>query len=368
MDFDFSVPEDRALRDWDLLRSREQIAWTEKPTFASGDTLVYNGSAWSNSDVSLDIAPGQTGKITLLYPLNGPENYMATTLDLRPMDYSVQVLRRHKGEQHAIGRSSAVYETANRTELTVRSVGGLFVVFVNNTRLIETNEYDLTEGTVGIRVEEATNQFPVERLHVRRVNLLLDRFPILDGENLGAIWEISRGSWKVAPSFTAKSRNNDGQLLAMGEGLVLLGQDSWEAYNVEISAFFEEATRVAVIGWAKDDTFLEFYCERDTAEIRKSVGGDRVSLVSCSLQGSSTGWHRLAFALHDNEVTAQIDGEEVLRWGPVLSSGRAGIFNYGDYAIFDDLAVQVTSIAKENVDIRVETDPVLLEIEDILLK
>ena len=251
--------------------------------------------------------------------------------------------------------------------MSVQSVKGLFAVFANGKRMIETNEYDLLKGTVAILCHHDMPALPVQRLEVKKKDLVIDSFPIQSSGALSSNWQIQEGTWKVMPVLEGASADEDGQLVALGKGSVLIGEESWRNYLIQISASFDESEEFALLGRVDRDSALELYCRGREIEIRKVVSNSPITLVRANLPELSSGWHKIGFALGDAGATVEVDGVERLRWKLYASKGKAGIRNYGEFAAFDNLTIHIISKEKKQIDKIKNVDPLLLDIENAIM-
>ena len=235
------------------------------------------------------------------------------------------------------------------SELKVQCVKGMYAVLAGVQKLIEANEYDCPLGTVAIRMGADAKRIPVGRMQIERKDLIHDNFPLSSAQALMPGWRVKNGVWKVAAVLDGAGAAADGQLVARGPGTLLLGQDSWLATVMQVSAYFDEASRFALLGWVYDKSAYELLCQSGALELRKITQNSPVTIARTRVPELCAGWHMMELGLGEKEVSVKVDGKPVLRRTVLRAEkGWVGLRNYGDYAAFDNLDVQIVSQSEED--------------------
>jgi hypothetical protein len=351
-EFDFTLKDGQNLPDWILIHGKKQSAWTPGNPLQKGDILLCMAPFWSNSELSINLAQEGARRFSLLFPYVNSERFLETAVDLNSQG-GIEVIRHYDGKTESWGKFSQDFNKEEQPKLAVQSVNGLFAVLLDGNRIIEANEYELTEGTAGILIKDDEADLPIQHIAIAQKNTIIDSFPLIPAGALLPHWQVQAGEWKTASIMDSQHEDADGQLVALEAGTALIGKDTWQNYLLQISALFDESTELALLGWVEDgrdlmdDATLELLCTSNSLTLRKVVGDQMISLAQAPVPGLSSGWHRIGLTLGKRTVTAEVDGKEVLREELLEKTGRAGLRNYGEFAVFDDLTIHLVSEVKE---------------------
>jgi hypothetical protein len=113
---------------------------------------------------------------------------------------------------------------------------------------------------------------------------------------------------------------------------------------------------------------LELLCQNNQIELRKLYKDEPVTLAESKSVELSGGWHRIEFGFGPRAVWAKVDDRECINLALAAGKGCLGLRNYGDFAAFDNLTVQIVSTAEESMGSVKPVDQALVEIENSLLK
>jgi hypothetical protein len=364
-EFDFPKAEAEALRDWVVLRNGTERQWSPHEGFERNDVLLYKAPFWSGSQIRIALAPEASGiaRFSLLFPYVDSNNLLELKIDPRSGG-ELELIRHLNGTQERGKKANLMLSPTGQTVLVVQCSRGLFCTFQEERKLLEANEYNLFEGTIGFHFPEAIKALPITSLSVERKDVVVDTFPLDQSGSLLSGWQITDGNWRVGPVPDGDPENSDGQLVAQGKGEVLIGQGSWKTYFMQISAYLGQDTDFGLLGWCGADGFMELHCTKTDIELRKVCSGASAVIAKANVPQLTDGWHRIDIAWKEKEVTAEIDERQILQAPVSGGTGQAGIHNYAQHATFDDLAIHVLSSQVQATPQVKPVDPVLKEIEE----
>jgi hypothetical protein len=365
--FDFTCRDDKALPDWSVIREGREIPWTGTNAFNKGDVVLYKAPFWSNSEISAQISDKAKGAFSILFPYVDSSRYIEVKFN-KCSNGSVEVIRHIDDSQQTCGIAKVDFYAMKEQRIAVQSVKGMLAVFLNGNRLIETNEYNLLVGTVGIQLGNDVEYLPIERIEIKRKDMIFDNFAVDGSGTLSSNWLIQDGTWKVASILEGDFSRHDGQLVALGKGTVLTGEETWREYFIQTSIDFSESTKVSLVGWANREGSLELFCAQNKIRLRKVAYNDPITLAMASIPDLSSGWHRIGLIVANDHAIAEVDGIECLRVNLRGTKGRAGLRNYGDFVAFDNLTIHIISKDKKSIPKVENIDSNVFDIETDIMK
>jgi len=364
--FDFTDREDRAIEDWYVVRKGDEIPWCAGDEMHKDDILLYGAPPWSNSEVRLILPRNVERTFSLLFPYVDIDRFVETRVETGD-EISVQVMR-HFGDEISTGKRVIVQSDGREeSDLVVQCVKGKFAIFLDGNNLVEENEYVLLGGTVGIQLKDELRTLPVSALEIRECNFVIDAFIPSEDAALSSEWNVQDGTWQVIPVLEEGSAD-DGQLVAVGKGTVLIGKENWKDYLVQVSASFDESTEIALLGRVAPDDSVEMLCKCGEVQIRRVVSSNSLPLATTKLPALQDGWHRLGLTMGQEEVIAEVDGEECLRVSLHGGKGLAGLRNYGEFVAFDNFTIHVISTEEDRMESVKNVDTLFINIEESILK
>jgi len=368
-EFDFPKAEAEALRDWVVLRNGAERQWSPHEGLERNDVLLYKAPFWSGSQVRVALTPeaGKTSSFSILFPYADSKNFVQLRVEPRSGG-QVELIRHVDGKEHPGKKARLTVQPSGQIVLVLQSSRGLVSVFQEDRKLLEVNEYNLFEGTIGFHFPEAIEALPITSLSVERKDVVVDTFPLDQSGSLLPHWQVVSGSWIVRSVLDGDPDSADGQLIAQGKGEILIGQDSWQSYLAQISAYFGQDTDFTLLGWVGADVSMELHCTNAEIELRKVYSGTSTVLSKTPVSGLSEGWHRIDVAWGDKEIAAQVDGRQMLRAPVSGGTGKAGIRNNGQESVFDDLTIHVLSSQSRKMPQVKRVDPTFKDIEGQLLR
>jgi hypothetical protein len=370
--FDFGEPADPALKDWVAVRNSQEAKWSASDKWAEGDQLLYSVPSWSNSAVSIPLGPDLHGGFSVLFPYTGPDRFMETKVT-GDADGKIhfEVVRHLGGRLEKCGAFAGTVEDGNQTTgLSLQCIQGSFAAFLGGKRVLEANEYDLLEGTLGFLMHDTFEKLPVRNVTIEKRNLIVDNFPLAGAGGLDPMWKVAGGDWRVVPTLEGEAGESDGQLTVRGQGTALLGKETWRSSLLEVSALVTESSDFALLGWqtAEPDAAVELLVRPGEISLRKVAAGNPLVLAKAAAPALTAGWHRFGLALNEKGLIAELDGKECLHTDTPAGKGRAGLRNYGGLAVFDNLTVHILSEDRESKGDIQTVDPLLVDIENAILK
>lgn len=363
--FDFSAKSDPAFQDWFLIHEGITTPWHSGKAIKKGDILVYRSPFWSNSEVSIEFNNKLTCPISILYPYVDLQNFMQVKVD-GGQDGRIHLLRRYNGHEESKGAQKIKIEPPRPHVLSIQSSKGFSGIFWDNNRMIEANEYELLNGTVGIMFHEDVSRMPINWLKVKKNEMIIDNFPLVSSGTLSPEWKILEGRWKITPAFDGETNESDGQLTIQGKGTALIGKKSWRNYLVQISAYIDEGSEFAILGGVESDSSLEFYHRGHEFQLRKVVMGKPLVLAKVTVNELSNGWHRLGLALNENDFKAELDGRPLLESNISGLNGSAGLRNYAGFTAFNNLTIHILSEKPDKISLVKSVDSLVVDIEESL--
>lgn len=369
--FDLFASEDKALGDWVLVRDAKESRLATKSELRKGDLLLYKAPSWSDSEVKVSLKQGERGAFSVLFPYASADRFVETRLNYGASGaIGLELIRHLGGEAKSCAVSTGTLAATSAPCLSFQCIKGLFAVFLDGKRVLETNEYDLLEGTMAFAIHDDRMACPVREVAIRRKNMIVDNFCLSEGGHLDSMWQTTGGDWKIAPVLDGDWGDGDGQLTIRGPGTTLLGKETWRAYLLQVSVLVSDSSEVALLGWndRQADRSLELFCRPGEIQFRKVVAGNPLVLARTSVPSLTPGWHRLGFALGQDGLVGEVDGSECLRMLMPSGKGCAGLRNYAGPAAFDNLTVHIVAEERERNDVVGGKDEGLVDIEDAMLK
>ena len=363
-EYDFEDRSNPSLEDWVLVHNGEYVKWENIKIFEKDDILLYKAPYWSNSEVKVDIKEGEY--FSILFPYKSAEDNVEVMIDYKNGN-KIEVYRNSGDKKEILG--SVNLEEENEKNLSIQSVRGLFCVFQNDKKLVESNVYDLIRGTFAVKFHENKKEMPIEKISIKRKEIVFDSFPVTEGKGeLSSEWKIKSGKWKVESVLEGQYGGDDGQLISQGKGTILIGKENWISYYMETSVNFEETTEMSLLGWAGRNNGVELYCKGEELKIRKVIGDEYIILKETRVKGLGSGWHKLGYTLGQEEVTGEVDGVEYIRLEMKGSKGCAGIRNYGEFLAVDDFVIHILTMEEAKIDSIKNVDTTFINIESSILK
>jgi hypothetical protein len=365
--FSFASMDTASRKDWDLVRNDRATTWTGAAPLGKGDLLVYRAPAWSNSQLEMEMAPSATANFSVFFPFQTKKKNVELRFLATSGTLNVVYARRLDGREETkeLGRRPF---NPKRDRVQIQSINGLYAIFLNDEKLYECNEYGLLDGTLALMQGVDGGSLPVQKLMVTRKDLIYDSFPANRNAELNPEWTVQDGHWKVNAAMEGAGTQGDGQLTARAPGTIYLGQEQWLSTTMQISADFSLESDFALLGWVDASGWLELHCRKEKVEIRKVRDGSPITLAECTVPSLKDGWHKIDFFLGKTTVTGKIDGQQVLSIPFQGMRGRSGIKNYGSYAAFDNLILQVLDTDKSYSGLIRPVDTSFVDIERALIK
>ncbi|HEY3390275.1 MAG TPA: hypothetical protein VGK38_11925, partial [Prolixibacteraceae bacterium] len=177
-DFDFTVKTDPALHDWKLIRRAKEEDWKPETSLCQGDLLIYHAPRWSNSQLSLEFMESLVYPISILFPYADAQNYMQITFE-GPCGREIKLLRRRNGQESNLGHARLPGDQNKLHTVTIQSIRGLLALFVDNVRVLEANEYDILEGTVGLLIQKNESRMPLKKVRIEEKKVITDNFSLI---------------------------------------------------------------------------------------------------------------------------------------------------------------------------------------------
>jgi hypothetical protein len=331
-----------------------------------GDVVFYKAPFWSHSEATVSFSDRRASTVSLLFPYVSGQHCLETRVELGPAG-CVELLRHTRRGEESLGKARVAWPRRGRPSLAVQCVKGQVAVFANHQRVLESNEYEILSGSIAVQ-SQSPGRFALRTLRVAEKNLVIDNFPLIGSNLPSADWRVLEGTWRVVPADDEAEGGGDGQMVANGKGFIAIGRDEWNSYLLQISAKFGPSTRIGIAGWVTNDGSLELVCQPGRVELSKRSQGNEASLAAADVPGLTAGWHRIGLAVYENEVVAEVDGTQCLRFQPGRAEqGCAGLRNYGDFAAFDNLTIHLLSVGKKKAEAVEKRDPLLFEIERSVL-
>lgn len=363
----FAAMDGAARKDWDLVRGDHVTTWSASELLQAGDQLMFHAPCWSNSQVELELERVDALDITLLFPWQSRDKHLELRLTGTGNKLTLSYTRKlnELEEKKVLGQRLFNPE---HDRLRLQSINGLFAIMLNDEKLYESNEYGLVEGTLGFVVNKDMARLPVRTLKILRLDMVYDSFPLGQSGELSPEWTVQDGRWKVISELEGAGTQGDGQLAGLSPGTVLIGKKQWRSTSMQLAADFSQDPDFALLGWVNASRWTELHCGKGRIEIRKVCDGSPITLASVPAPALKEGWHKIDFLLGSTTIAGKVDGIPTISTACQGGMGQSGIKNYGSYAAFDNLILQVLEIDKGSTGLIRPVDTSFIDIENSIIK
>lgn len=281
-------------------------------------------------------------KARLLFDLTNPQNYFFVDLS----EDRVSIGKVENGLEFILSSAVVALQRSSPTEFVLKHRSWFVELVRSGERILRAYDRSLQPGKLGWGSLNRSAVIRILSIQPIAPIYLSDDFMKASEEGSTGGWRPISGSWRV---FTLRnpglSSNAFFYLGKSGEdspGLTITGYPFWDTYTVRVSFFSEDDEFVGLVFYCIDE---ENYCafrwnstKRDIVRVRDG----KLKILAQDEGGYLSGqWYELRVRVVESDITAFIDGNEVLRASdPTLCFGAVGLYTQCTKEVrFDDFAV-----------------------------
>ncbi|HEY0072547.1 MAG TPA: PA14 domain-containing protein [Abditibacteriaceae bacterium] len=280
------------------------------------------------------------------------ENSQAPYLILVFAPDEMRLVRAQGNARQILARAKTHYQlpSAEGTKLVVQWREGKLAVLYNNRVLLRQENLGTLEGAVALRPSAefvfADTQFqPIEPLY------FADDFMRMGNQEVKE-WEGVQGQWKVQsaanPARVANAFTYSGQAEPNKPALALAGRWFWSDYTLSTAVRPMQSGEVGLVTYYQDpNNYLLFKWLGGVGQGRwrgkekqlwRVWQGQPMIIASAPGGYRANQWYRLDASMENGVFKAAIDEQIVLqKQVDLFGQGRAGLYENGGAALFDDV-------------------------------
>lgn len=302
-------------------------------------------------DITFQVTPAVTGKLTLVFDYKDANNYYALDLGGNGAAKSVVLRSVLAGVEHKL--ASANIALGSGSVVTLQRRPWLMRVLSGKSAVLTAYDATLNAGRIGFSAS-GNWSYQAPRLQpVDEAVFFNDDFTRQSGQ--GNEWKVLSGDWQIAAvsdrittgnqdmsanpfSYIAKAANTP--------ALAQAGRRFWDNYDAQVSVRPTAQGTIGLAVYVQDvNNYLAFlWSSTEGSEARRLVkveNGKSILLFKTSGAYLPRQWYRIGVRTSPGFVEAFIDGQQILRVrDDSFAQGGIGLISQNTVANFDDVRVR----------------------------